>query len=74
LKLIDHGHAFDPARAINSPFYLTRRGQEIPEEWAGPLADLGLSDLRSLLTDEEMGGFEGRLGLVAEGRLDVGEP
>ena len=74
LKLIDHGHAFDLARGVQTPFYVSRRGQDIPQEYIDALEALDLAGIEDLLAHPEHEALETRRHLLAAGRLDINEP
>jgi hypothetical protein len=76
LKLIDHGHAFDLTRGVQAPFYVNRRGQELPD-WASEAIGSLLKTpdfLGSYLSDKENEAFVQRLEYLKEGILDIKEP
>jgi hypothetical protein len=77
LKLVDHGHAFDLNRQIEpgvSPFYLGRRGQQIPDFCLSALGGVDPRALENLLQDVEHKALVNRVEMLHEGTLDIQEP
>jgi hypothetical protein len=75
LKLIDHGHAFEPAPGgINSAFFGLKKGQNLPDWVSRDLANLADpaldDDLRTLLSPDRLNGVRQRVAkLLSHGVL-----